>query len=75
MEHNILDPLQTLHRMSSQNLQRHHHCILHDFSVVLEMEHVNCRVIRTRRHQWVLFVETYVRDGLLVELHRLVWLG
>ncbi len=75
MEHDVLHSFKALHRVSPQHLQGHHHSILHYLSVVLEMEDVNRSVIRTGGHQRVLFVETDVRDRLLMELHRLVRLG
>ena len=69
MEYYVLDSFQALNAVPSENLERHHNCILHNLSVVFEMEYVDSSVVRTGRHQWILFVEVYVSYGFLMELH------
>ena len=58
--------------MSPKYFQGHHDCVLHDFSVVLEVEDMNGGIVGTGGHEGVLFVETDVVYGFLMELHGLV---
>lgn len=73
MEDYVLDTFHAFHRVTSQDLKRHHDCILHDFCIVFKVEDMNGSVVGTGSHKWVLFVETDASDCLLVELHCFVW--
>ena len=62
-------------RVSPEYFERHHNRILHNFGIVLKMEHMYGGIIATGRHKWVLMMEVNSSQGFLVELHGLVRLG
>ena len=75
MEFYVLDPVQTLCRVSFQHFQGQNHCVTQRLVVNLEVEDMHRPVVGGRSHERVLVVEVGRGDGLIMVLHGLVALG